>query len=328
MRQRDVDEVKLARDVIERFPVRGAGERNSQVCRAVASLVCRGYGVEASRSVMRAWLLHFQGIYRTPLREALSHLDACLKSANSSPLLHPARSGDFHREERRRAQVDAQHESIVREGQILQEGSVPEGYHVVWRDPQGRVLLVPEPVECLGESSPHYKRGAASPAKEAKRPLHRLSRSRGEIAFLLALLAVGRHKLRHPDEVGLLVTDAQLRQTMSDREGVVVDHKQLRRLRRRYVTTATSPASRFEFLVRTKQGDRRPGQAAGEPSHYTPSGLAALLSSPPSGSSASPPTPIDDRPEPMSPQGLQRTDDGSGGTKRVQADQNVQQLLD
>lgn len=74
--------------------------------------------------------------------------------------------------------------------------------------------------------------------------------------------------------------DDQVRQIAVDRRGKAWkpwDNRQMDRLKGKYITRPSKPASRFELLRTIRTGRAGRGQQAGTPSEYEASGIELLL---------------------------------------------------
>jgi bifunctional DNA primase/polymerase-like protein len=69
---------ELLEEVIARYPLQKAGQRNDHMHRAVGSLFRRGLSATQVREVMLRWHEHFDSVFATPFLEAIRLLDQCI----------------------------------------------------------------------------------------------------------------------------------------------------------------------------------------------------------------------------------------------------------
>jgi hypothetical protein len=91
-----------------------------------------------------------------------------------------------------------------------------------------------------------------------------------ERSYVEALLVYCTYK-RDLGESPIKATGAQIRELMEERHRVIIEDKQLERLKRKYITRVNKPASTYELLVQTAVG------SPGSPSEFKLAGILKLM---------------------------------------------------
>ena len=235
----------LAAGLIEKFPVPGYGRRNDLMVRCVGSVLGGGYCDTTVILAVTAWWVHFHDLGRiwTPPSKARTEIGKTIDVLRRSPRFGRAIGETDHR--------DACKKIVLTGVQVEKlEGQIPEP-------------------PTANTKSLTLTRG---------RLCERLCVSDDERAFVEGLIVHVIH--RRTVEPGDLfrMTNDQLRTIVADRySGKDWDDTQFERLKAKYITRPSKPATRFELLLELEKGSRKRGEMIGKPSTYRPTGVMALL---------------------------------------------------
>jgi hypothetical protein len=240
---------RLVAEMVERFPIRGPGQRHKGMAPVIASLLGRGYDVATTRAVVMIWTDHFHRarVCRTSAAAATNEIDDAIAYTIKSGRIKRAVGTTDHAAALATIELDARQ-------QYLLKTSVSE---LVGRAPSAGGRL------CMGGTV------------ITRRLSDKLCRSADEEAFVEALIfqATYDHSLGRP----LAFTDKQITAIAAARRGVRWEKEQVRRLKAKYITTDKRPASVLPLLIRLKEGKLRLADGSSYPSQYEPAYLVAFL---------------------------------------------------
>jgi bifunctional DNA primase/polymerase-like protein len=242
------DQRRILDEIIQRFPVREAGQRDHSMHRAVGSLFGRGLDADVVRGIMLVWHEHYATLIGTPMPNALSALDTQIRYQ-----IAKIAKGEF-------ALCRVNHREAVSAWQLT-EGQKS------WLQNLGYGAL---PLLNIKE------RQNPSPRPSREPPLSH------DGAFVECLLAHASYEFSKSAARGdsMLLTNQQIRDLMCDRHGIKLDATpgstgDLRRLKRKFIAVGDRIASRRELLLLETMGQR------GRASRYRLTGLAGAFATDP-----------------------------------------------
>jgi hypothetical protein len=244
---------RLVDEVIARFRLEGPGERNDNVHRAVGSLFRQGLSPAQVREVMLRWHEQFDGVFKTPLPEAIHLLDQsiALTLCNIERGAFSLASPD-HLAVQKAFPLTAQQRAFLDRLPVLSSSS-----------------------PSLPPSSP-YRKGVLN--RQGTQALALTTREQQVAEILLVLAAYERTKPHRdgtkPDAIK--ATNQQMIDLLLARHGVDLrptsnnqgaGKSQFRRLKAMFIAACGRPARKAELLELTRMGER------GQPSVYRLTGL-------------------------------------------------------
>jgi hypothetical protein len=277
------DPTEVLAEMVARFPVPGIGHRHDLMCRAVGSLVGRGYADHLIIPVMMDWWEHFhgQGEVRTDREGMEAELIACLNSTRSNECFRPAHGESYHEAACASIQLDdAQRRLLKAPIGTLTPIATPQA------DPPGAKGAGGADSRIAPEDHSPQAPGPGLPPIHCKRVTvmrstrNRLCDSRAEEQFVEVLLVVAIYQRDQQDEATIRVTHDQIRRIAAARFDLpmpVWDNRQIQRLKDKYITRPGRAATVFELMREVRKGERKLGEKVGVPSEYEPTGILLFL---------------------------------------------------
>ena len=238
---------ELLADVVKRFPVPGFGHRHNMMCKAVGSLLGRGYSDDFIFEVLMGWWECFdaQGKVRTARNGMEQELLACLRATRANARFRAAHGQCYHEAARMAIQLDDEQRKLLKISidklgpTVSPESRPPDEKDVGLAD----IGVPPEDPHSLGHSTTPCKR-----VTRVNGSSNRLCESRSEEQFVEVLIVVVTYKRDEQGETMIRVTHDQIRRDAAARFGLpmpVWDNRQIQRLKDKFVTRLGQPATVF-----------------------------------------------------------------------------------